>query len=284
MRCLSVYVCVCVCLFAEREKERRGRETEIQQLQLCSSFSSRNCQKEIHASSAPQGCRFHWGPRLANHTLLHKGVNSTPKKVLILPLVEIPNILYNEPWIWEKTQEKFGGAKEHEEKEPYVIPGACEISHVWLFVTPWTIACQAPLSMRVSRQEHCSELPFPSPGESSRPKNQTLVSCVSCFVKWIRHPWATREASDIPRWQVNFMVTLWRQVIELSLILGYMLWIPVLLITSHVTTGKWFCWLHREEGNNASSSLGESVFLQSALEFKTPTCMSLKVVRNGLGV
>ena len=30
--------------------------------------------------------------------------------------------------------------------------------------TPWTIACQDPLTMGLSRQEYCSGLPFPSPG------------------------------------------------------------------------------------------------------------------------
>ena len=30
------------------------------------------------------------------------------------------------------------------------------LSHVWLFVTPWTVACQAPLSMEFSRQEYWS--------------------------------------------------------------------------------------------------------------------------------
>ena len=34
-------------------------------------------------------------------------------------------------------------------------------SHVRLFVTPWTVACQAPLSMGFSRQEYCSKLPYP---------------------------------------------------------------------------------------------------------------------------
>ena len=34
---------------------------------------------------------------------------------------------------------------------------------VWLFVTPWTVDSQAPLSMGFSRQEHWSGLPFPSP-------------------------------------------------------------------------------------------------------------------------
>ena len=31
------------------------------------------------------------------------------------------------------------------------------------FVTPWTVACQAPLFMEFSRQEYWSGLPFPSP-------------------------------------------------------------------------------------------------------------------------
>ena len=30
---------------------------------------------------------------------------------------------------------------------------------------PWTIACQAPLSMGLSRQEYWRGLPFPSPGD-----------------------------------------------------------------------------------------------------------------------
>ena len=38
-----------------------------------------------------------------------------------------------------------------------------------LFATPWTIAHQAPLSMGFSRQEYCSGLPFPSPGNLPDP-------------------------------------------------------------------------------------------------------------------
>ena len=37
------------------------------------------------------------------------------------------------------------------------------LSHVWLFVAPWTLAHQAPLSMEFSRQEYWSELSFPFP-------------------------------------------------------------------------------------------------------------------------
>ena len=31
--------------------------------------------------------------------------------------------------------------------------------------TPWTVACQAPLSIGFSRQEYWSGLPIPSPGD-----------------------------------------------------------------------------------------------------------------------
>ena len=38
-------------------------------------------------------------------------------------------------------------------------------SRVQLFVTLWTVACQASLSMRISRQEHWGELSCPPPGD-----------------------------------------------------------------------------------------------------------------------
>ena len=34
-----------------------------------------------------------------------------------------------------------------------------------LFVTPWAVVCQAPLSMGFSRQEYWSGLPYPPPGD-----------------------------------------------------------------------------------------------------------------------
>ena len=39
------------------------------------------------------------------------------------------------------------------------------LSCVRLFVTPWTVAHQAPLSMGFPRQEYWSGLSFPSPGD-----------------------------------------------------------------------------------------------------------------------
>ena len=59
------------------------------------------------------------------------------------------------------------------------------LSRVWLFVTPWTVAYQAPLSMGFSRQGYWSRLPFLSPGDRTR------VSRIAGRSFTI---WATREA------------------------------------------------------------------------------------------
>ena len=40
---------------------------------------------------------------------------------------------------------------------------------VRLFVTPWTVAHQAPLSMKFSRKEYWSGLPFPISGDLPDP-------------------------------------------------------------------------------------------------------------------
>ena len=43
------------------------------------------------------------------------------------------------------------------------------LSRVQLFVTPWTVAYKASLSMEFSRQAYWSGLPFPSPGDLPDP-------------------------------------------------------------------------------------------------------------------
>ena len=40
------------------------------------------------------------------------------------------------------------------------------LSCVQLFVDPWIVACQAPLSMKFSRQGYWTGMPFPTPGFS----------------------------------------------------------------------------------------------------------------------
>ena len=53
-------------------------------------------------------------------------------------------------------------------------------SRVWLFVTPWTVARQAPPPVKFFRQEYCSGLPWPSPGDLTD-SGTDPVSCVHCI-------------------------------------------------------------------------------------------------------
>ena len=43
------------------------------------------------------------------------------------------------------------------------LSGVCVLSHVQVFVTPWTVTHQAPLSMEFSTQKYWCGLPFPTP-------------------------------------------------------------------------------------------------------------------------
>ena len=47
--------------------------------------------------------------------------------------------------------------------------GLSHFGHIWLFVAPWTVTRQAPLSMGFSRQEYCSVLPSHPPGDVPHP-------------------------------------------------------------------------------------------------------------------
>ena len=53
-------------------------------------------------------------------------------------------------------------------------------SRVWLFVTPWTVACQAPLSIEFSRQEYWSGLPCLPKGELPDQESNLHLLC-SCI-------------------------------------------------------------------------------------------------------
>ena len=63
-------------------------------------------------------------------------------------------------------------------------------SHVWLVVTPWTVAHQAPLPMGILQARRLEWVVMPSSWGSSQPRDRTRVSCIAggFFTNW-----ATRE-------------------------------------------------------------------------------------------
>ena len=63
-----------------------------------------------------------------------------------------------------------------QQSDPVIYKRACaqSLSRVRFFVTPGTVARQAPLSMEFPRQEHWSGLLFPPPGDLSDPGTECM--------------------------------------------------------------------------------------------------------------
>ena len=60
-------------------------------------------------------------------------------------------------------------------------------SHVQLFMTLWTIACQASLSVGFSQQEYWSGLPCPSPGNVPNPVSKLRLLCLLLYRRILYH-------------------------------------------------------------------------------------------------
>ena len=70
----------------------------------------------------------------------------------------------------KQKEKRMKNRHRHVRKIMYIITfNACMLSHVWLFMTPWMVAHQAPLSMGFSRKEYWSRLPYPTPGDLPNP-------------------------------------------------------------------------------------------------------------------
>ena len=63
------------------------------------------------------------------------------------------------------------------------------LSCLQLSVPPWTVACQASLSMGFSREEHCSGLPLPSPGDLLDPGVKPLSPALASKLCTTESPW-----------------------------------------------------------------------------------------------
>ena len=75
-------------------------------------------------------------------------------------------------------------------------------SHVQLSETVWTVAHQAPLSMGSSRQEYCSGLPCPPPGDLPEPgiELRSLVSSLAGGFFTISTTWKPKDREwDLPK-------------------------------------------------------------------------------------
>ena len=72
------------------------------------------------------------------------------------------------------------------------------LSRVRLFVTPWTVAHQAPLSMGFSRQEYWSGLSCPPPGDLPDPRTEPESLMSPALAGRLFTTSATWEAPKLP--------------------------------------------------------------------------------------
>ena len=80
----------------------------------------------------------------------------------------------------------------------------CMFSHVWPFATPWTEAHQAPLAVEFPRQEHWSELPFPTPEDQNS----------FCFGVGYRNILSRPQQPTTPLPQLSYERVLWKSFEE----------------------------------------------------------------------
>ena len=88
---------------------------------------------------------------------------------------------------------------------------ACVLSHVQLSVTPWTVACQALLSMGFSRQEYWSGLRCPPPGDlpntGIKPVSLPSPALAHRFFYHWRHPGRTSDWIDCAYRKISKILT-----------------------------------------------------------------------------
>ena len=84
---------------------------------------------------------------------------------------------------WLPCRQHFHGQSNRPSGHPqlllYQALPECVLNPVWLFMTPWTTAGQAPLSVGFPRQEYWSGMPSPPPG-TFLTREWTCVYCVFC--------------------------------------------------------------------------------------------------------
>ena len=83
------------------------------------------------------------------------------------------------------------------DQDIFIAPDACVLSrfsHVRLFVTPWTVARQAPLPVGFPREEYWSGLPCPPPGDLTDPEIEPMSRTSPALASRFCNTSATWEA------------------------------------------------------------------------------------------
>ena len=112
------------------------------------------------------------------------------RELLPLSLVESGCIMESWGWVMRELSQnprKFPWSID----QSHLLCCSESLCHVWFFATPWTVACQAPLSMEILQARRLEWVAIPSSRGSSQPKDWTQVSLVAgrFFTVWANRDW-----------------------------------------------------------------------------------------------
>ena len=102
----------------------------------------------------------------------------------------------NSTWSWKHWNNFFKNSNLFfKARIIYQVPVCVRsLSHIQLFVTPWIVAQQAPLSMKFSRQEYWSGLPFPVLGALPDPGTEPVS--LESLMHWQAHSLPLRHLGN----------------------------------------------------------------------------------------
>ena len=90
----------------------------------------------------------------------------------------------------------------HSTRPEYICVLCLVLSCVQLFLTPWTVALQAPLSLGILQAGILEWIAMPSSRGSSQPRDQTYISCIARQILYrLSHegsPWILGVGSPSP--------------------------------------------------------------------------------------
>ena len=89
---------------------------------------------------------------------------------------------------------------------------ASQFRHVRLFAILWTVARQAPLSMRFSSQEYWNGQPFPSPEDLPDPGIEPGSPALQAVLYYLSHQGSLKVSGESPRCEHGPCILLHREL------------------------------------------------------------------------